>query len=250
LRGRPEWSVSDQEPMPMSTRQGDYEETASPIKVLLADDHTMFREGLAAILVSRGGVEVVGQSINDERAAAMARAKKPDAVIMQVESPLEKATEAVSEMLALSPPPRVVICTMTEDPRYLREMLRLGISAYVHKSSSSTELIDLIRAAVLGPENGNVVVAMPRSALEESEDGARDLLTGREMEILLLAARGLRNRMIASSLHLSEKTVKRHLANVYTKIGVHSRVQATQVALREGWLTIKEVAADADGVAS
>jgi DNA-binding NarL/FixJ family response regulator len=227
----------------------DYGRTPPPIRVLLADDHTMFREGLAAILTSQGSVEVIGQSPNDERAAAMARAKKPDAVIMQVETSLERARETVSVMLALSPQPRIVICTMTEDPRYLREMLRLGVSAYVHKSSSAAELINVIRAAVLSPEDDNVVVAMPRSALEESQDEAGGVLTEREMEILLLAARGSSNHQIASFLNLSEKTVKRHLANVYEKMGVHSRVEAARVALQEEWFTVSKIAADADGAA-
>lgn len=227
----------------------DHKGTPSPIRVLLADDHTMFREGLAAVLASQGGVEVIGQSTNDERAAAMARAKKPDAVVMQVETALERAREAVSEMLALSPPPRVVICTMTEDPRYLREMLRLGVSAYVHKSSSTAELISVIHTAVLRAEDENVVVAMPRSALEESQDGAEGVLTKREMEVLLLAAQGSSNRQIASSLNLSEKTVKRHLANAYEKMGVHSRVEAVRVALQEQWFTVSKIAADANGSA-
>ncbi len=87
--------------------------TPSPIKVLLADDHTMFREGLAATLASEGDVEMVGQSPNDEHALAMARAQQPDVVIMQVESSLERARELVSEMLALSPAPKVIVCTMT-----------------------------------------------------------------------------------------------------------------------------------------
>jgi len=171
-----------------------------PIKVLLADDHTMFREGLAAILASKGDVEVVGQSPNEERAVAMARARKPDAVIMEMETSLEQTREAASEILALRRAPKVIICTMTDDPTCLREMLGLGVSAYVHKSSSSAELINVIRTAVLSPEDENTVVAMPRKALEHSQDGAGDVLTKREIEVLLRAARGWNNHQIASSL--------------------------------------------------
>ena len=221
--------------------------TPALIKVLLADDHTMFREGLAAILASQGGVEVVGESPNDERAVAMARAKKPDVVVMEVETSLELARKAVSEMLALSPQPRVIICTMTENPAYLREMLRLGVSAYVHKSSSTAELVNVIRTAILNPQDDNIVVAMPREALEYSQDGAGNVLTTREMEILLRAAQGWSNHRIASSLNLSEKTVKRHLSNVYLKMGAHSRIEAVRVALQEQWFTVSEIAADTDG---
>jgi DNA-binding NarL/FixJ family response regulator len=109
--------------------------------VLLADDHTMFREGLAGILTSHGGLEVVGETINDEGAVALAREKKPDVVIMQVQMPFEKAKEALKRMREVEPTPKVVIVTMFEDPDFLRDLLRLGASGYVLKSSSSRHLI-------------------------------------------------------------------------------------------------------------
>jgi ATP/maltotriose-dependent transcriptional regulator MalT len=100
---------------------------------------------------------------------------------------------------------------------------------------------------VLDPSSENVVVGMPRSMLEDTKEGAESVLSARELEILLLAARGLSNQQIASSLHLSETTIKRHQANVYPKMGVASRGQASREALLREWITIEEVTAEDDG---
>ena len=212
-----------------------------PTTVLLADDHTMFREGLAGILTSHGGLEVVGETINDEGAVALAREKKPDVVIMQVQMPFEKAREALDRMRGVEPPPKVVIVTMFEDPDFLRDLLRLGASGYVLKSSSSRHLIAAVRAAVFDPVPRNVVVGMPREMLEEAEGGADGVLSARELEILLLAARGLSNRQIATRVHLAEGTVKRHLHNCYHKMEVGSRGEAIRKALHDEWITVSEI---------
>lgn len=215
-----------------------------PTRVLLADDHTMFREGLAGLLTSYGGLEVVAETTNDEGAVALAREKRPDVVIMQVEMPFEKAKEALDRMRAVDPPPKVIVVTMFEDPAFMRELLRLGASGYVLKSSSSTQLIGAIRAAAFAPEGGDVVVGLPRAILEKGEDGADSVLSVRELEILLLAARGLSNRQIATRVHLAEGTVKRHLTNTYHKMGVGSRGEAARKALQEEWITVGEITED------
>jgi len=214
---------------------------ARPTTVLLADDHTMFREGLAALLTSYGGLEVVGETTNDQGAVTLARQTKPDVVIMQVQMPFEKAKEALDGMRALSPRPKVVIVTMFEDPALMRDFLRLGASGYVLKSGSSRQLIGTVRAAVFAPDGGNVVVGMPRELLEEAEGGSEGVLSARELEILLLAAQGLSNRQIAARVHLAEGTVKRHLHNTYTKMEVGSRGEAVRKALHDEWITISEI---------
>ena len=214
---------------------------ARPTTVLLADDHTMFREGLAALLTSYGGLEVVGETTNDQGAVTLARQTKPDVVIMQVQMPFEKAKEALDGMRALSPRPKVVIVTMFEDPALMRDFLRLGASGYVLKSGSSRQLIGTVRAAVFAPDGGNVVVGMPREMLEEAEGGSEGVLSARELEILLLAAQGLSNRQIAARVHLAEGTVKRHLHNTYTKMEVGSRGEAVRKALHDEWITISEI---------
>jgi DNA-binding NarL/FixJ family response regulator len=214
---------------------------SGPIRMLLADDHTMFRQGLAGILASYAGMEVVAEVPNDGDALRLARELSPDVVIMQVQMPFERAVQTLEAMRSFPEPPKVVIVTMFERPEYVRALTRVGASAYVLKTSSSEHLVAAVRAAVLDPQSENVVVGMPQGMLEETREGAEGVISARELEILLLVARGLSNQQIASSLHLSEATVKRHLANVYPKMGVASRGEAMREALLREWITIEEV---------
>jgi DNA-binding NarL/FixJ family response regulator len=218
-----------------------------PIRVLLADDHTMFRQGLASILASYGGMEVIAEVPNDGETLELAHELSPDVVIMQVQMPFERALQTLKAMRSFPDPPKVVIVTMFESPRYVRGLAGVGASAYLLKTSSSEHLVAAVRAAVLDPASENAVVGMPRGMLEGTQEGAESVLSARELEILLLAARGLSNHQIASSLHLSEGTVKRHLANVYQKMGVGSRGEASREALLREWITIEEVTAEDEG---
>ena len=223
------------------------EDRDAPIRVLLADDHTMFREGLAGILAAYGAMKVVAEVPNDAEALRLARELAPDVVVMQVQIPFERSLETLSAMRSFPDPPKVVICTMFESPRYIRALTGAGASAYLLKSSSAEHLIAAVRAAILDPEGGDVVVGMPLAMLERTEGGAESVLSARELEILLLAARGLSNGRIASSLHISEATVKRHLANVYEKMGVGSRGEAARKALMRDWITIEELKESSPG---
>ena len=216
-------------------------ETNRPIRVLLADDHTLFRQGLAGLLASYGGLEIIAQVPNDQKALRLAQQEKPDVVVMQVQMPFERSKESLLKMRDISPAPKVVIVTMFEEPRYISELMELGASAYVLKSVSVEHLTGAVRAAVFDPKGQHVVVGMPQEMIEEVEEGSRGVLTAREMEILLLVARGLSNHQIANMIFVSEGTVKRHLANAYQKMGVYSRGEAVRKALFEHWITIEDI---------
>jgi DNA-binding NarL/FixJ family response regulator len=215
-----------------------------PIRVLLADDHTMFRQGLAVILARYGAMEIVAEVPNDADALRLARRLSPDVVVMQVQMPHERARQTLEAMRAFPDPPRVVIVTMLESPRHIRALVGAKANAYLLKSDSSEHLIAVVRAAVLDPEGADAVVGMPPSMLEGTDKGDEGVLSARELEVLLLAARGLSNGRIASSLYLAEGTVKRHLANVYGKMGVQSRGEAAKAALLQDWITIEEITAE------
>src|SRR5215212_4973207 len=215
--------------------------TNGPIRVLLADDQTLFREGLAGILASYGGMEVIAEVPNDAEALRLVGELSPDVVIMQVQMPFERAKETLQAMRSFPEAPKVVIVTMFENPRYVRGLTGVGASAYLLKTASSEHLVAAVRAAALDPKSENAVVGIPRSMLEGTEEGIDSVLSARELEILLLAARGLSNHQIASSLHLAEGTVKRHLANVYPKMGVGSRGEASREALLKEWITIEDL---------
>ena len=221
--------------------EGNSETNRPPIRVLLADDHTLFRQGIAGLLASYGGLEIIAEVPNDREALRLAQQEKPDVVLMQVQMPFERSKESLLKMRDISPAPKVVLVTMFEEPRYVRELMDLGASAYILKSVSVEHLVGAVRAAVFDPKGHHVVVGMPQEMIEEVEEGSGGVLSVREMEILLLVARGLSNRQIASSLMLSEATVKRHLANAYPKMGVFSRGEAVRKALFENWVTIEDI---------
>jgi DNA-binding NarL/FixJ family response regulator len=217
-----------------------------PIRVLLADDHTMFREGLAGVLASYGGLEVVAEVPNDSEAIRLAQELRPDVVVMQVQMPFERARESLRRMRSLVPSPKVIVVTMFENPRYVRELMGLGASAFLVKSSSAEHLMAAVRAAAFDPHSRNVVVGMPLGMLEGAQEGVDGVLTARELEVLLLASRGLSDRQIAARLHVAEATAKRHMANVRRNLGVASRGEASRKALWEGWITIEEITHEED----
>jgi len=211
------------------------------IRVLLADDHAMFRQGIKEMLSTDEEIEVVGEAENGREAVALARELGPDVVILDVEMPVMGAKQAMERMLENSPPPRVVIVTMYDDPRLVRELIGLGAVAYLVKSATIEELHTAVHTAAnspVGPEEDIVIVAPPKAF----EDPVKsDGLSERELEVLLMVARGMSNHQIAISLHLSEATIKRHLANIYPRIEVSSRGEAVRKALSKKWISARDI---------
>ena len=217
-------------------------------RVHLADDHTMFREGLESILGAREGVEVVGTSSTGPEAAEQVSKTKPDVIVTQLDMQPKSAEEIISGLREASPDSRIVVLTLWDNLRYVRAVSRMGIDALMHKSSSAEELVATLGTVTGDPSGGNAVISMPRALLERLGEGPAGGLSERETEVVVLAARGLSNRLIAQELHISEATVKRHLANIYEKVGVHSRNDAVRTALVEQWIGIHEITSpDGDG---
>jgi DNA-binding NarL/FixJ family response regulator len=213
----------------------------SKIRVLLADDHAMFRQGIKEMLSTDEKIEVVGEAENGREAVALAEKLGPDVVLLDVEMPVMGAKQAMEIMLENSPPPRVVIVTMYDDPRLVRELIGLGAVAYLVKSATMEELHTAVHTAAnsnVGPEKDVIIVAPPRAFKNPAE---ADGLSERELEVLLMVARGMSNHQIAVSLHLSEATVKRHLANIYPRIGVSSRGEAVSKALSKKWISARDI---------
>ncbi len=213
----------------------------SVMRVHLADDHTMFREGLESILSSREGVEVVGTSSTGEEAAELVRQARPDVIITQLEMQPKTAREIIEGLREASPDSRIIVLTLWDNLRYVQAISKMGIDAYLHKSSSTEELVATLGAITREPGGGNAVISMPRALLERLGDDPAGGLSERETEVVVLAARGLSNRQIGQELFISEGTVKRHLANVYQRIGVRSRNEAVRKALMEQWIGIYEI---------
>jgi DNA-binding NarL/FixJ family response regulator len=219
-----------------------------PVRVVLIDDHTMFRQGLLALLSRHEDIEVVGDSPTGEGALALLADERPDVVVTQIDMDLRVAEEILRRVREASPNSRIVVLTVFDSLRYVKALSRLGIDAYIHKSSSSEELLATVEALSRKPEGKDMVVSVPRSSLERMGEGPMGNLSERETEVLVRAARGLSNQQIASEMYIAEATVKRHLANAYLKMGVSSRTEAVRTALAEQWIGLPEITlADTDG---
>jgi len=213
--------------------------------VLIADDHALVRHGMSEMLSTDTGIEVVAEAENGREAVALAGSTRPDVVILDVEMPVMGGQVALRKLLALPSPPRVVVVTVFADESHVRELLALGASAYLSKNASMHDLIFTVRSVATGNPTGpedDVIMVLPRGTFEEGDDARGSELSAREAEVLLLAARGVGNREIGETLYLSERTVKRHLSNIYKKMDVHSRGEATRKALSEGWISTWDVA--------
>jgi two-component system nitrate/nitrite response regulator NarL len=199
---------------------------------------------MAEILATDPGIEVVAQAENGREAVHLARKERPNVVVLDVEMPVMSGQVALRKLLDLGQPPEVIIVTVFADEPHVRELLALGASAYLSKNASMGDLISTVRSVAgeqEGQEKDGVILYVPRATFDEGDGQEGSSLSGRESEILMLAARALSNREIAKSLHLSETTVKRHLSNVYEKLGVSSRGEAARKALSEGWISAWDV---------
>ena len=209
------------------------------IKVLLVDDHALFREGVAEIFEAEEDVEVVGEAANGLEAIAMAEREQPDVVLLDVEMPVMGAESAIERILHASPSSKVLVLTMYDEPRLVRRLLGLGAHGYIVKNATREELVAAVRT-IYRVEN-RVVLSVSRSTADRLEGSERDKLSVRELEVLLLTARAMSNSQIASHLHISEGTVKRHLTNIYAKLGVSSRADAAKKALTSGLITFRDL---------
>jgi len=186
----------------------------------------------------------VGDAYNVPQAIEIAKQTRPEVIVMQVEQEPEEAATEIRGMLEASPDSRIVVLTAHQDPRMVRRMLQIGTRAYVHKSATVEELLGTVRQATRDPseDDGDFAVLGIAERMMDQVNKADDYgISARELEVLVLAGRGLSNRQIASRLHLSEATVKRHLATAYPKMGVSSRGEALSNAMKEVWITDRDI---------
>jgi len=217
------------------------------IRILLAEDHVIVREGTRQLIQREPDMEVVGEAGDGEEAIDLTNKLHPNVVIMDIAMPRLNGIEATKQIKALHPAISVLILTAYDNDQYIFAILEAGAAGYLLKNVRGSELVDAIRAvhageSVLYPTVARRVISQlvsPFSSITEAK--AIEPLSGREMEVLKLAAKGISNKDIAKELFLSPRTVQAHLGNIFNKLGVGSRTEAILCGLRRGWFTLEDL---------
>jgi two-component system response regulator NreC len=216
------------------------------IRILLADDHRILREGLRSLLAQEPDMQVVGEASDGEQVVTLARELQPDVVIIDVVMPGVDGVEATRLIRTGVPLAKVIALSMHSDRRFVSEMVRAGALGYLVKDSAFEELSLAVRTVMQNhPYFSTVITGLlvedfvrQTSAPERAPAGPLELLTSREREVLCLLAEGKRVKEIAFHLKISTKTVESHRQNIMDKLEIHSTIELTRYALREGLSTI------------
>jgi len=216
------------------------------IRILLADDHAVVREGTKSLLEQEDDLEIVAEADDGKKAVQLAIRQRPDVVIMDFAMPKLNGIEATRQIKAIDPAIAVLVLTAYDNEQYVFAFLEAGAAGYLLKDVHMDELVKAIRAvhageSILHPAIARKVInhfAQPPE--KRSEEHALAQITERELEVLKLAAQGKSNREIALELSISVRTVQTHLGNIFNKIDVGSRTEAVVCALKQGWLTLED----------
>jgi len=205
------------------------------IRILLADDHAVVRQGFRMILAAHPDMEIVGEAGNGREAVELAEALKPDVVVMDVSMPELNGIEATRRLAASTPHTRVLALSMHKDSVYVREILRAGARGYLLKDSVAADLVSAVRAVssgegYLSPQVSNAVLDDYRRHVTNPID----LLTSREREVLQMLAEGKTNKEIAAVLDLSVYTIEAHRGRILEKLNLHSIADLVRFAVRNG----------------
>jgi two-component system, NarL family, response regulator NreC len=205
------------------------------IKILLADDHTIVRQGLKLILSAHADMQVLAEAANGREAVELAAKLHPDIVLMDVAMPEVNGIEATRQMVAANPRIRILVLSMHKESVYVREILRAGARGYILKDAIDTELLTAIRSVARG--DGYISPAVSGALLNDFRGNAAnpiDLLSPREREVLQLIAEGKTNKEIATRLNLSVYTVDSHRGKVMEKLNLHSTGELVRFAMKQG----------------
>lgn len=216
------------------------------IRVLICDDHALFRRGLMMVLEEEEGVEVIAEASDGNEAVDLATRHAPDVVLMDVRMPGRGGIEATRAIRDEMPATRVIMLTVSDDEDDLFDALKAGATGYLLKEISIDEVADAIRAVVTGrsllsPQMATKLIAEFAALAQRAEGGGAGggpRLTARELEVLRHVAEGQSNREIAEVLGISENTVKNHVRNILEKLHLHSRMEAVMYAVREKMLDL------------
>jgi DNA-binding NarL/FixJ family response regulator len=211
------------------------------VRLLVVDDHDLFRAGLASLLSAEDGIEVIGQASGGRMGVRLVAELRPDVVLMDVRMPDISGPEATRQILERDPSVRVLALTVSSEDSDVSDVLKAGACGFLAKDTPIDSLVVAIHAAAngaawLSPRAAEVVLGRIRSApvVPERELAAIEQLSAREVDVLRLIANGLENAEIAAELNISPRTAKNHVSNILSKLGLPSRVQAAVYAVRQG----------------
>ncbi len=216
-----------------------------PIRILLADDHIVVREGTRQILEREQDMVVVAEAGDGQEAVTLAEQHHPDVAVVDVSMPVMNGIEATRRIKERAPRTAVLVFTAYDYDEYVFAILEAGAAGYLLKDSRASELIDAVRRvhtgeSVLHPAIAKKVLSRVAHGLGAEHASDAESLTDRELEVLRLAAQGLSNRDIAERLYVSPRTIQSHMANIFGKLQVGSRTEAVMVGLRRGWIHLDE----------
>jgi len=214
------------------------------IRVLLADDHVLVRQGIRQFLEDADDIVVVGEAADGAQAVRLAEQLKPDLVLLDIQMPGMNGIDATHQIKARLPEVRVLILTAYDEDPYVFALLQAGANGYLLKTIEVEELLRAVRAvcrgeSVLSPEVTDKVLRQFQKGRPAAASQQIEPLTPREIAILRLAAQGLTNKAIGREVGISGRTVQGHLANIYGKLGVASRTEAVTEALKRGWIVLE-----------
>lgn len=207
----------------------------SAIKVMIADDHSLIREGLRQLLEFDGSIEVVGEAANGVECLANLEMYDPEVLLLDINMPEKNGIEVLKEMKENHSPVKVLILTVHNELEYLLNAVDIGVDGYIMKDSESSELKKAIRAVRDGENyiQSSLIPALNNQLLNRDADKDKvATLTNRELEVLIQVASGMFNKEIATNLNISERTVKNHISNIFKKIEVSDRTQAAVFAIK------------------
>lgn len=206
-----------------------------PIRVLIADDHILFRAGVASLFSANNDFALVGAASNGEDAATLALALRPDIILLDVRMPVASGLDALRRIRASWPEARLVMLTASEDDQDLFESVRLGAQGYLLKNTSPADLYSYLKGVMRGEAAlSGMLAARLLSEMSGGGRAANEPLSQRERDVLRLVADGASNKEIAERLQIAENTVKKHLQSILDKLHLQNRTQAAAYALREG----------------
>ena len=218
------------------------------IRIVIADDHAVVRQGTRALLEAEPDMQVVGEAADGEQAVKLIEELKPDVAILDISMPKMSGIEVTRQVKPESPSTAILILTAYDNDEYVFALLEAGAAGYLLKDVGGNEIVDAVRSVRAGESVLHPVIARkviqrltPGSKAVEEKDKAESVLSERESQVLKLAARGKSNKDIADELFISIRTVQGHLNSIFNKLGVGSRTEAVFQGIKKGWLSFEDL---------